>query len=298
MNWDDYRFVLCVGRCAGLAAAARKMSISHSTAHRRLEAIEKRIGVKLFERLAHGYSLTAHGHVMASAGEAIERTVMAAERAVVGTDERLSGTIRVSTSELVAVYLMPEMLTRFMQRNSDVTVVTTVAGNLSELSSKDADIVIWATARPPPHMVGRKVSQIPYRAYAHRDLAERNHQRSLSAYDWIAYDNHDPHCPLTSWLQEVASVDDCRIRFDSMAAIREAVSRGMGAAVLPCFTGDQIADVLPIGEIRTDPRFHLWLLTHRELRRNARISAFMNYMATLLQASPYISATGPDEADS
>lgn len=289
MDWDDYKFVLSVGRCAGLGAAARELAISHSTAHRKLEAIERALGVKLFERLSSGYTLTSEGRVIASAAEAIEANVLAAERQVVGTDQKLSGTIRVNTSELVGLYLFPEMLSRFVQQYPDVTVVTAISNDFASLTQSDADIVIRATSRPPLNLVGRRLASIPYCAYAHRDLAHRNAQKQLSAYEWIAYDNNDPQSPLSRWLREHASSNDCRIRFDSTAAVREAVSRGLGAAVLPCFTGDQMTDVVRISEVKYEPNFHLWLLTHKDLRRNARVRAFMKFMATLLQSSPYMS---------
>lgn len=297
MDWNDYKFVLSVGRCEGLGAAARELSVSHSTAHRTLERIEKSLGVKLFERFASGYRLTAEGRVIASVAETMETYILAAERQVAGADKKLSGTIRVNTSELIGLYLVPEMLSRFVNQYPDVTVVTSITNSLADLTHCDADIVIRATAEPPLDMIGRKVAPIPYCAYAHRALVNRHQQQPLSAYDWIVHDNGDPQSVLARWLRTVGPVKESRIHFDSNAAVREAVSCGLGAGVLPCFTGDQMIDVVRISEVHMEPNYSLWMLTYKDMRGNARVSAFMKFIADLLESSPYMSearlAAGP-----
>ncbi|HZD52352.1 MAG TPA: LysR family transcriptional regulator [Woeseiaceae bacterium] len=50
-DWNDLRFVLAVARAGALTAAAKALGIDHSTAFRRLNALEARLGARLFERL-------------------------------------------------------------------------------------------------------------------------------------------------------------------------------------------------------------------------------------------------------
>jgi DNA-binding transcriptional LysR family regulator len=56
MNWDDYRLVLAVAEGGSLVAAARRLGVVQSTAFRRLNALEKDMSVRLFDRSASGYA--------------------------------------------------------------------------------------------------------------------------------------------------------------------------------------------------------------------------------------------------
>ena len=67
-DWNDLRLVLAVARSGALTGAATALGISHSTAFRRLGALEARLAVQLFERLPAGvYVPTSAGERMAAA---------------------------------------------------------------------------------------------------------------------------------------------------------------------------------------------------------------------------------------
>ena len=55
---DDLRLVRAIGEAGTLTGAVRRLSVDHSTAFRRLGAVEKRLGVHLFERARDGYTPT------------------------------------------------------------------------------------------------------------------------------------------------------------------------------------------------------------------------------------------------
>ena len=50
LAWDDLRVVLAIARGSGLAGAARTLRVNHSSVYRRLDALEARLQVRLFER--------------------------------------------------------------------------------------------------------------------------------------------------------------------------------------------------------------------------------------------------------
>ena len=288
MHWDDLRFVLTVDREGGLAAAARSLAINYSTAHRRLDGIERKLGVRLFQRERSGYRLTRQGEAVSATAKRIETEVLSVERQVVGTDQKLSGTIRVGTSQLLGLYLLPDMLMQFQKKYPEVKIRLSITDELANLRHSDADVVIRGTATPPDYLVGRSIAPIPYCAYARRDSIHGARLRPLSQYTWIAFDNDNPRAPLARWLNELVPNARTRISVDSAAGMREAVVRGLGAAVIPCLTGDQIPELARISEIRVEPGFNLWVLSHTDLRRSARIKAFMHFMEAQLSASPLV----------
>jgi DNA-binding transcriptional LysR family regulator len=81
------------------------------------------------------------------------------------------------------------------------------------------------------------------------------------------------------------NVEDSQIalRVDALPSLRDAARAGMGLALLPCYLGDeddQLRRTLPAPV----PEAHsaLWLLTHADLKRTARIRAVMDFLATAL----------------
>ena len=74
------------------------------------------------------------------------------------------------------------------------------------------------------------------------------------------------------------------LRSDSFLAMAEAAAAGIGLAVLPCYTGDRRKDLARVGGVRRELGSSLWLLTHEDLRRTARVRAFMDLAAGALGA--------------
>jgi DNA-binding transcriptional LysR family regulator len=59
LDWDDLKIAHAIARHGSLNAAARALGTTQPTISRRLDALERRIGAKLFERAASGLSPTA-----------------------------------------------------------------------------------------------------------------------------------------------------------------------------------------------------------------------------------------------
>ena len=57
----------------------------------------------------------------------------------------------------------------------------------------------------------------------------------------------------------------------------ELATHGFGAALLPCFLGDSRPGLIRIGQPPSDVDVGLWILTHSDLRRSARVRAFMDF---------------------
>ena len=82
-NWNDLKLVLAIQRAGTLGGGAQALGIDHSTAFRRLNGLEERIGAKLFDRLPNGvYEPTAAGTLYASAAERVENETAALSRAI------------------------------------------------------------------------------------------------------------------------------------------------------------------------------------------------------------------------
>ena len=114
LGWEELQTVLAVARAGSLAGAARALNLQHSTVFRRIEAVERRLRVRLFERARSGWQPNAHGEAVAEAARVMEDAALAAERHVLGADLELTGSIRLATSEMLGGYLLPRPVVAFL----------------------------------------------------------------------------------------------------------------------------------------------------------------------------------------
>lgn len=84
------------------------------------------------------------------------------------------------------------------------------------------------------------------------------------------------------WMRTAMPSIQPAIRADSLVSMRELCAAGAGLAALPCYLGDTDSRLVrarpPIPEMTTA----LWVLTHPDLARTARVRLFMDHVAAAL----------------
>jgi DNA-binding transcriptional LysR family regulator len=279
LPWDDLRCVLAVARSGSLSGAARALGIEHSTVFRRLNAIEKRLGVKLFERSRGGYAPTAHGELAAAAASAMEAEALAIERRILGADERLAGSVRLATSELFAGFLLPAVLNDFLAAHPQIDVEVDVSNRVVDLTKREADLALRASNSPPDHLLGREVGVLRYAVYGAHSATHRTDTPSLNESPWLGFDDSIAYLAIARWQRAQSPGKQARVRFSSLAPMLQAAAEGLGIAVLPLFAADGMSDLQRLGPVLDQPRMKLWVLSHTELRENARVRALSRHLA-------------------
>ena len=282
-----------------MAASARVLGVNQTTVFRRLNAMEARLGTRLFERLPAGYRLTAAGESLLPSAERVEEEISAAELRLAGEDLRPSGSIRVTTTEDLMVAFLQPHVAAFRRAFPDIRLEIVTGNLLFDITRREADIAIRPTARPPEHLVGRDLGRIGWAVYAsdsyleHRDLP-RN-ALSLRGHAIVTADETLASIDASRWIMSQVEEQDVVFRSDSLLVQLAAVREGIGIAVLPCFLGDpevglrRVLDTVEVAD--TDG---CWLLTHPQLRHVARIRAFMHFIAESVESDRAILAGNPD----
>ena len=199
LPWDDLRCVLAVARTGSLSGAARALGIEHSTVFRRLNAIEKRLGVKLFERARSGYTPTANGEFAAAAASSMEVEALAIERRMLGADERLTGVVRLATSELFAGFLLPLVLNDFLAAHPEIEIEVDVSSRVVDLTRREADLALRAPNAPPDHLIGREVGELRYAVYGTRSTAGETTTGTLDGRPWLGFDENIAYLAIARW---------------------------------------------------------------------------------------------------
>jgi DNA-binding transcriptional LysR family regulator len=279
-EWDDLRYVLAVANARSLAGAARALGVNHTTVLRRVSAFEKRLGLRLFERLATGYVLTAGGEELIATARHIEDTVTTLERTLAGQDLRLSGVVRVTTTDTLMGSVLPEILAQFRVAHPGIQVEVAVSNLMLNLSKRDADVAIRPAKDPPETLVGRRVAKVAFAIYASPHYVARHGKAlDLRKQQWVAPDDSLAGTSVAQWMRSQLPDADISLRADSLVAMRQAAQAGLGLTALPCYLGDTSPDLLcvhpPVAAMETA----LWILTHDDLRHTARIRAFTEFAA-------------------
>ena len=280
IEWDDLRYVLAVANAGSLAGAARNLAVNHTTVLRRIGAFESRLGLRLFERLPTGYVPTAGGEELIAAARHIDDTVTSLERKLAGRDLRLSGAIRVTTTDTLMVSILPEILAEFRAAHPGIETEVALSNVMLNLTKREADIAIRPAKNPPETLVGRRIAKIAFAIYGSSQyLSKRRKTDDLAAHQWVGPDDSLADTSVAQWMRSELPESEVVLRSDSVLGLREAARAGLGLAALPCYLGDTSPDLIcvhrPIAAMQTV----LWILTHRDLRRTARIRAFTEFAA-------------------
>lgn len=275
IDWDDLRFVLAVADSGSLNRAASTLRVNRTTVLRRINAFERKHGVRLFERLPSGYTLTDAGNEILAAARGFENAIVSLERKLAGQDLRAEGLVRVTTTDTLLTSVLAKPLTTFKQEHPGITLDVTTSNAFANLSKRDADVAIRPAIDPPEFLMGRRISSVAFAVYAAATL-DHAHER------WIGPDDTLAGTSVARWMRSSMLSIRPDIRADSLVSMRELCAAGAGLAALPCYLGDSDARLVrarpPIAEMTTA----LWVLTHPDLARTARVRLFMDHVAAAL----------------
>jgi DNA-binding transcriptional LysR family regulator len=282
MDWNDIRLFLALVRSGNVRAAAAKAGVSHSTVARRVEAFEKQLGVRLFDRLPSGYAMTPAGEDMLSVAEGVENELDALERRILGQDLQIAGHIRVTMADFLATNLLMPHLAEFTRLHPDIALEVLTTYETLDLTKREADVALRFTAKPPEHLVGRKLANVAFAAYASEDYLKGHDLHGPSSGRWIGFRAGEA---FPKWVQQSRYPDiPVKSVFESVLLQLEACKAGMGLGMLPCFLGDTAPELRRVSAISIQPVYDLWLLSHRDMRTTARIRVFSGFIATAIKS--------------
>ena len=276
LEWADVPYILSVCEAGSLAGAARIMGVNHSTVFRRIEAVEARLGVRLFERLARGY-------VMTPAGERFyERAILLCdgmdqiERELGGQDLRLEGPLTVTTTDSLIHCLAPVFAT-FQAEHPDVELRLLSDVRALDLMQRDADIALRPTSTPPEHWVGRKLATLSFATYAHRVYWGTVKKLPPEDHRWIMLADDLNQSPMSKITVDRKHQDSKVTVLNTMMGVFDLVLSGFGIGAMPCYLGEKHPELVRISDTERGANWHLWLLAHPDVRRSARVNAFYEF---------------------
>lgn len=279
MDWTDLQYFLAMHTHRSVGAAAAALGVNHTTVLRRLARLEEEMGVALFERQPSGYAITGAGEELAVHLAGVPEQIDSASRQVMGLDLEIRGSIRVTAADTVFSALLIPHLQDFEERHPHVQLQLLMNNAFSNLGKREADVAVRGSNRPPENLIGRRVGRIQTAPYASKAyLARHGAGTDWARHTWIAPDESLSHLEQFRWAAAQLPAARIRTRIDSLVGMVDCARRGMGVAMLLCPLADAHEDLVRLAPPLPVLDTQIWILTHPDLKRVARIKALNDFL--------------------
>jgi DNA-binding transcriptional LysR family regulator len=286
VDWEDIRHFLAVAQSGTLSGAARNLKVDHATVSRRLAALEAALDVRLVDRLPRSCRLTTVGRQVLERAKEMEAGAHGIARLAKAAHAPLVGRVTVSAPPVLVTHLLVEHLARFRAEYPEIRLSLSAQGQQISLSRREADVAVRLVRPNEANIMTRKIRAMAFGLYAHRSYA---HLVAPERWQFIAFDQNFAAMPQQRWLLGIAGDRPVACELNHISEHLIAARAGVGVAGLPCFIGDRDHDLVRIGENVPPFARDIWLLVHRDLRKNPAVRAVMDFVSNVISESQCLS---------
>lgn len=282
-DWNRARAFLVTAEEGSLSAAARALGMTQPTLGRQVSALEKELGVVLFERVGLGLVLSPGGielleHVRAM-GEAASQVSLTAS----GQSNDIEGTVCVSASEVYAVFLLPKIIAKLRKLEPKINIEIVATNQASDLRLREADIALRNFRPTQPDLIAKKIKDVSAKLYATQQYLDSIGNPKTAAEfkdaDFISFDNTgmlingliERGLPITK--------DNFPLMSENYLVHWELVKQSLGIGIMTEEVGDVEPGVVAVIPDQVSIEFPIWLTTHRELHTSRRVRMVYDLLA-------------------
>lgn len=281
-NWDEVRTAYQVARMGTVSGAADALGVHHATVIRHVDALEARIGVKLFQRHARGYTATEAGEDLCRVAQATDEQFSQLASRVKGKGDEVSGELVVTSLNGLAPLMSPT-LTAFQQAYPEIIVRYLTGDRLFRLEYGEAHVAVRAGSAPdqPDNVVQSFVSQ-SVGLYAARSYVDRfgapNALADYAQHRFVGHDVENNRSPFFQWLRSNVPRENIVFRSTDNRAMELAIRAGAGIGFMTETDAAGHDNMVQIASPIADWSAPLWLVTHVDLHRTAKVQAFLKFV--------------------
>lgn len=284
VNWDNLRYVFMVANKGSIAAAARVLGVNRTTVLRRINAFQDNLNCRIFVRSESGYVLTPEAEKMINAAREVENTLFDMQREIIGRELKLEGEVRATTTDSFVVSLLGPHLASFQEKHPFIVVNLLSSNGVLDLSRRDADVAIRPTKSPDPNLIGHRLCDVEFGVYATADFIRHQNKDNIFSLNWVGLDDSFAGTQILNWYRSEIDQESVTMRCDSFVTLRMAAENGLGLALLPHFLGDSSDKLIRLDAPTAELTTGLWILTHPDLVRSARVHAFITHFREALSS--------------
>lgn len=286
-NWDEVRTAFEVARQGTVSGAAEALGVHHATVIRHIDALEKRLGARLFQRHARGYTPTEAGRDLLSVAQVTEEQFAQLSGRIRGLGESVGGELVVTSIVGMSRLLVPAM-TSFQATHPGLVLRYLTDMRLFRLDFGEAHVAVRAGAVPSePDNVVQPFVRMRWGLYAARSYAAAHglpaSEAEFADHSFVISDDAQSRAPFNIWLRARLPSSAMAFRSTELAALDCAIRTGAGIGFVPVFDAANDPDLVEVMPHRSEWESPLWLVTHVDLHRTLKVQRFLAHLKAAAQ---------------
>ena len=279
-DWDDVRFFLAVAKTGSFSAAATQLNTKQTTVGRRIQALERRLGAKLFDRHRHGMEVTPAARGVLVQAESMMSNATSIERHLAGLDREMAGIVRIAATEGIAAHWLVPRLGQLRTHASRHHRAGDRLDQVLDLATRQADLAIRFFRPTSNQLVAARVGQVNFSIFAAPSYIERyglpQKLDDLREHHIVDHTTLHSLAAMKPWSEVVERSPSVVLRTNSSYAAVEAVQVGYGISVFPDYV-TKSSNLVP-APIDLKIVRDIWLVSHEETNKGARIRTVIDYV--------------------
>lgn len=281
-SWDEVRTAWQVARLGTVSGAAEVLGVHHATVIRHIDALERRLGAKLFQRHARGYTPTEAGRDLLSVADSAADQFGQLAGRIRGQGAEVAGDLVVTTISGLANLMVP-VLTSFQARFPRVTARYLTDSRVFRLEYGEAHVAIRAGSAPAdPDNVVQPFGTLGMALYASRSYAEAmglpQGPEGFARHRFVGIEGEHARSPFQRWMDQNVPPEAITFRTTETGAILDAVRAGAGIGFVAPHRASTFPDLIEVMAPKPEWTSALWLVTHVDLHRTPKVQAFLSHL--------------------
>ncbi len=287
MDWNKLKIFHAVAEAGSFTSSTVNLNLSQSAISRQIQSLEHDLNVKLFERHARGLTLTENGEYLFKTAHEVISKLKEVETTLGDKKNKPSGKLTVTTFVSFGTTWLTPRIQEFMQLNPEIEVELIFDDKELDLSTRQADIGIWARRPKQLNYIQKKLIDINYHIYGSPKYLEKNGYpkiiNDLNKHKFISFGKGTPSPVFNpEWALKLGMKDNKKrkscMKVNSVYGLLLAVQSGVGLAALPDYLTVKQPDIVKVLPKVEGPITEAHFVYPESLRNVARVQAFRNFL--------------------
>ncbi len=287
MDWDKLKIFHAVAEAGSFTSATVNLNLSQSAISRQIQSLEEDLKVKLFERHARGLTLTENGEYVFKTAHEVITKLREVETSLGDKKNKPSGKLTVTTFVSFGTTWLTPRIQEFMQLNPEIEVELIFDDKELDLSTRQADIGIWARRPKQLNYIQKKLIDINYHIYGSPKYLEKHGYpkkvSDLNQHKFISFGKGAPSPVFNpDWALKLGMKDNKKrktiMKVNSVYGLLLAVQSGVGLAALPDYLTVKQPNIVKVLPSIEGPITEAHFVYPQSLKNVARVQAFRNFL--------------------
>jgi DNA-binding transcriptional LysR family regulator len=288
IDWERQRAFLAVLREGSLSGAARVLGAAQPTVRRRVEDLERQMGVTLFTRSPSGLTPTALARELGGHVEAMASAAAAFARAASAEAGSAAGVVKITASDVIGVEVLPPMLAAIREAHPGLVLELSLSNRSEDLLRREADIAVRMVRPTQAGLVAKRIGDVRLGLHAHRRFLDlHGRPQSLAEVQRLPIIGYETETIGVRVLRQMGldlRREDFAFRTDSDLGQLAAIRAGVGIGVCQVGLGRRDPNLEHLVPDAFGFDLETFVVTHEDLRDVRRVRLVFDALVEGLSA--------------